>query len=374
MITKFIGKYLGTCLKRNTCNHLLRQVRINIYKKCNNTHPISRSFSTFESTRPLLQKSMSLKPSPNKEQQKIVQDTLKDSNTSLNSFSSEKEPENEDLLTRLHEQLINEINTNLNHPTFAENQVDTMEVFEKLSKVNWVNKEEKEEGMNREKLARLNIQRKEALLTVLLHLLNDEFYSSYNDKYLRDLELDKQSHLFNSLSSEIQYIIQNSRDIQLNNQHLQIMKLIRDLDSIQDEINELTINDLKKDCQLAFNNQKFENTLLYKNINLELNDSSNKITINILAGIRSSIENFRWQTTRSGLLALLVLVFLILTGVNQSKKKENNNNNNNNNHDNINGGNLFDNHITTTPNYTKDNNGERQLQDDDCDEPKLASK
>ncbi|CCC69879.1 hypothetical protein NCAS_0D02980 [Naumovozyma castellii] len=231
---------------------------------------------------------------------------------SLKTTQPLKEPPPQpDLINKLHEQLISEINTNLHHPTHAQNQADSMEIFQDLSMVKWCDDDDD---------ARLNEVRKQLIVQVLLDLLNDEFYSIYNDKFLRSLELDKQSHLFNSLSSEIKYIIQNSRDAQLNDHHLKLMKLIRDLDTIQDEIQDLIINDLNQDCQLEFNNQKLENTLLYKNINLNLNGSSNKIAIKILAELKSHIEEFRWQTTRNGLLALLVLVFLILTGVNMSKK------------------------------------------------------
>lgn len=160
----------------------------------------------------------------------------------------------------------------------------------------------------------------ESIVALLLEILNDEFYSSYNKKYLKNMELENQSHLFHAAETELKFAIQNSRESQLNDQHLQLMKLLRDVDSLHDEINEMIINLLQKDSKVDFNNQKIENTLLQKQIKMELNNCSHKITTKILGNTRSDIENFRWQTTRSGLLAILVLVFMIMGGASFSRR------------------------------------------------------
>lgn len=256
--------------------------------------PCLRSFNSYSG--PLLQKSMSLK------------------NIQLSELSSppllkEKEKEKEKdvktsfgLLDRFSENFIAQGNGL--KPTTSQNQLDTIKFYQLL----------RERGS-------FSDEQCKNIISLLLQLLNNEFYSNYNELFLRDMELNKQSHLFSSLETELKFAIQNSRDTQLNEHHLQLLKLKRELNSIHDELNEVIINSLQKDAKLEFNNQKLENTLLYKHINLRLNDSSNKIQTKILGEIRSHIENLRWQTTRSGLLIILVLVCSIMIGVSASKKE-----------------------------------------------------
>lgn len=210
-----------------------------------------------------------------------------------------------DLIKTLSDNFFADTNMNMHKPTTAENELDTMAINSELRDNGFSSKQSK------------------AIMKVVMNVLNEEFYKDYNDKYLRDFEMDKQLHLFNSLQSEIKYIIGNSRDSQFNLHHLQIMRLKRDLNSDLDEINEDVIDVLEKDRKLEFNNQKVDNTLLYRRINMSLRDCINKISINILAGIKLEIENLRWHTTRSGLVAIVILVFFILTGVNVSNKKSN---------------------------------------------------
>ncbi|AJV60688.1 hypothetical protein H811_YJM1400L05112 [Saccharomyces cerevisiae YJM1400] len=257
-----------------------------------------RCFSSY--SKPLLQKSMSLK--------NIQLSDLSSSPLSKNKEKQEKpEKENEGkhsigLLDRFSEDFITQGNGL--KPTTSQNQLDTIKFYQML----------RERGNFSDEQCKI-------IIALLLQLLNDQFYSCYNDLFLRDMELNKQSHLFSSLETELKFAIQNSRDTQLNEHHLQLLKLKRELNSIHDELNEIIIDLLQKDAKLEFNNQKLENTLLYRQLNLKLNDCSNKIQTKILGDIRSHIENLRWQTTRSGLLVILVLVCSIMIGVSASKKE-----------------------------------------------------
>lgn len=241
--------------------------------------------------------------------------TIKNGNTPINnsylnqSNKSDRKIddglEGNDLIKTLSEQLILETTMNLHKPTRAENQVDTLSMYRDL-------------------LTCFTPRQSKAIMSTILYFLNEQFYMHYNDKFLRDFEIDKQDHLFNSLKSEIQYTITNNRDTELNKHHLLLMRLKRDLDSIVDEINELIIDQYEKNCKLDFHEHKNENTLLYKRINLNLNDCSNKITIQITSGIKSEIETLRWQTTRSGLLAVVIMASSFMIVVNISNKKSRN--------------------------------------------------
>ncbi|GCE97950.1 hypothetical protein ZYGM_004152 [Zygosaccharomyces mellis] len=187
-------------------------------------------------------------------------------------------------------------------PTTSANQFDTLRLHQRLN------------------LQGYTPQQSEAIITLMLELLDEFFYRDYNRIYLNDMELENQSHLFHAAETELKYAIQNSRDTQLNNQHLQLMKLIRDLESLHDEMNEMTINFLQKDSKVDFHNHKIENTLLQRQVKMELSDCDNKISTQILGNTRSDIENLRWQTTRSGLLAVLILVFFMVGGASISKR------------------------------------------------------
>lgn len=224
---------------------------------------------------------------------KILNDNTKTAATATTT-------DRDEFLTTLPEQLISQGNGL--KPTKAENQIDTLQYYDKL-----ISNE-------------FTPEQSELIVTLLLEILNENFFNRYNDVFLKNMELENQSHLFHAAETELKYAIQNSRETQLNDQHLQSMKLFRDLDSLQDEINEMIINFLQKDSKVDFNNQKIENTLLHRQIELELTDCTNKIATKILGNTKSDIESLRWQTTRSGLLAILILVFFIMGGASFSKK------------------------------------------------------
>lgn len=207
-----------------------------------------------------------------------------------------------DFINKLPEQLISQGNGLT--PTTAARQINTLEYYKKLKY---------EAGFDKKQT--------NAIIGMLLELINDEFYNTYNTEFLRDMELNKQSHLFNSAETELKYAIQNSRDTQLNSQHIQLMVLQRDLASLHDEINELIINSINKDSTIDFNNHKLENTLMLKEVNLALSDCKNKIITSLIGQLKSDVENLRWQTTRSGLVAILLLVLMVMGTVNLTKGK-----------------------------------------------------
>ncbi|CUS22595.1 LAQU0S06e01596g1_1 [Lachancea quebecensis] len=186
--------------------------------------------------------------------------------------------------------------------TTAENQIDTLRCYERLLRSGFTPKQST------------------AAIELLLQTLNEEFFAEYNNKFLRKTELDTQSHLFNAAETELRYAIQVSREAALNEQNLKILQLHRGLHLAHDELNEQFINLLKKDSRVDFNDHKIENTLLHRNINLTIKDCNHKIGTRIIGDIKSEIENLRWQTTRSGLFAVLGLVFFIMSGVSISKR------------------------------------------------------
>ncbi|SCU84092.1 LAMI_0C06194g1_1 [Lachancea mirantina] len=203
-------------------------------------------------------------------------------------------------IDKLPEQLISEGNGLKS--TRAEHQVDTLKYYDELLKSGFTPQQSK------------------AIIQLLLESLNEEFFEQYNVKFLRNMELENQSHLFNAAETEVKFAIQNSRETALNEQNLKLLKLNRDLQSMHDDLNELIINLLKKDSRVDFNDHKTENTLQQRSISLDLKDCNNKIGTKIIGNVKSEIENLRWQTTRSGLFAVIILVFFIMSGVSISKR------------------------------------------------------
>ncbi|CEP64204.1 Put7p LALA0_S10e04852g [Lachancea lanzarotensis] len=206
----------------------------------------------------------------------------------------------DDTIGDLPKQLVSELNEFPS--TSAENQIDTLRCYEKLLRSGF------------------SPRQSSLAIELLLQTLNNDFFDSYNDRFLRRTELETQSHLFDAAESELRYTIQISRESALSEQNLKLLQLNRSLHLLHDELNEMMINLLKKDSKVDFNDRKIENTLLHRNIHLQLKDCNNKIATRIIGDTKSDIENLRWQTTRSGLFAVLGLVFFIMSGVSISKR------------------------------------------------------
>ncbi|CCE63746.1 hypothetical protein TPHA_0F02660 [Tetrapisispora phaffii CBS 4417] len=217
-----------------------------------------------------------------------------------NSTFDEEDETPIDFMNKLPEELIS--GGNGFKSTLAENELDTLQYHEMLTANGFTS------------------EQSQIIIDLMLEVLNEEFFRKYNSRFLRTVELDNQSHLFHVAETELRYTIQNSRETQLNDQHLQVTKLSRDLDSLQDELRELAINFLEKDSKVDFNNQKIENTSLLKDIKLELANCDNKISTAILGKTRSEIEHLRWYCTRAGLFTVIILVLFAISGISITRK------------------------------------------------------
>ena len=249
----------------------------------------------------LLQRSMSLHNHSNILSNKSKEELKSNHTTDQNLKEKDEEVETPiDFMNKLPEELIS--GSDDSKPTKAENQLDTLHYFNVLRNTGFTEEQ--------------------SLLVVelLLEISNKEFFEKYNQLFLKSVELDNQAHLFNVAETELKYTIQNSRETQLNEQHIKLMRLSRDLESLNDELHEMIINYIEKDSKVDFHDHKMENTLLIRKIKLELADCTNKIGTKILGNTKSDIENLRWHTTKTGLLAVIILVFFIVSGVSISRR------------------------------------------------------
>lgn len=131
-------------------------------------------------------------------------------------------------------------------------------------------------------------------------------------KYLQLYELENERYLFESAQQELRVDITRNREQHINEAINQINVLERDYGIISDELNNQFIQ-MKNDIQVAINDQKSENTLLSKKIQLKIQETNHKISTELNMAMRSEIESLRWHLSRWGLIAILLSVFSACT-------------------------------------------------------------
>lgn len=182
----------------------------------------------------------------------------------------------------------------------VKNYVDTMNVFNQLKKL----------GFN------------EGQSDVILKLLNENLTVQLNkmdNKYTSSMEMENESYLFEAAQSELRIEINTSRELDLNTLENEKNSLDNLLREESEDLNKLLIVS-KNDTQVLINDQNSENTLMQKKIKLRIRELDNKISTNINSDIKSEVESLRWQTTRNGIFAILILVFTIMGGTSISRR------------------------------------------------------
>lgn len=180
------------------------------------------------------------------------------------------------------------------------NYVDTMHIYNQLKKLGFNN------GQS----------------DLILQLINENLthqLNKMNEKFTTSMEMENESYLFEAAQSELRIEINTSRELDLHTLENEKNSLDLLLREESEELNKFMIVS-KNDTQVLINDQNSENTLMQKGIKMKIKDLDNKISTNINSDIKSDIESLRWQTTRSGLFAILVLVFSIIGGVSISKR------------------------------------------------------
>jgi hypothetical protein len=158
---------------------------------------------------------------------------------------------------------------------------------------------------------------------IILELIKDNIsYSIGNleQKMLNANELENEMYLFEAAQSELRVEIKTSREADLRALQSEKSLLENLINEESDDLNKQLIV-TRNDSQLSINDQISENTLLQKKIKRRIQDLNNRISTEINGDIKSEIEGLRWHTTSRGLMAVLVLVFAIMSGVSISKKR-----------------------------------------------------
>lgn len=132
---------------------------------------------------------------------------------------------------------------------------------------------------------------------------------------------ENEAYLFEAACSEMRNDIQISRQVQAEEYRSSQAALQRDVEILQQEMNEM-ISTLKSEVEMEVNERKNSTKAEETTIDLRIQELNNRITIDIISDIKSKIEALRWQTTRRGLIAVLMVAFLILTATSATKKEE----------------------------------------------------
>ncbi|KAH3903266.1 uncharacterized protein SCODWIG_02549 [Saccharomycodes ludwigii] len=195
---------------------------------------------------------------------------------------------------------------NFLHTTTAARQLDTMKLYNELRANNFTPLQSK------------------TIIKMLIDTLNTQFYSIYNYKYVRSMELVNLKYSYQKISNDLKFEIKNLQDSHFLKTRINILNLDEVLKTWDDELNQLVIESLKNECRIEFQNHKLENTLLNRQQNLLLKGLHNKIGTHLIGQIKSETEQLRWYTMKYGVLALVSLVVMIVCGANISKWIESN--------------------------------------------------
>ncbi|GME88256.1 unnamed protein product [[Candida] boidinii] len=181
----------------------------------------------------------------------------------------------------------------------VEKFIDTFQIYQQLEK----------SGFN-------EIQSEIILNLILESLKNKIKWLEY--KYSPNIDLENESYLFEAAHSEILVEITHLREnsiSELTNSYIYLRRLFNSLEDLSKNQNKFN-SDLIK---IEVKNFQHENNLHQKKLDLKNHDLNNKIISELMSGLKTDIESFRWHMTRSGIMAILLMAIAILGGWNISK-------------------------------------------------------
>ncbi|GMG04020.1 hypothetical protein B5S33_g4869 [[Candida] boidinii] len=181
----------------------------------------------------------------------------------------------------------------------VEKFIDTFQIYQQLEK----------SGFN-------EIQSEIILNLILESLKNKIKWLEY--KYSPNVDLENESYLFEAAHSEILVEITHLREnsiSELTNSYIYLRRLFNSLEDLSKNQNKFN-SDLIK---IEVKNFQHENNLHQKKLDIKNHDLNNKIISELMSGLKTDIESFRWHMTRSGIMAILLMAIAILGGWNISK-------------------------------------------------------
>lgn len=140
-------------------------------------------------------------------------------------------------------------------------------------------------------------------------------HSNYSPK----VDLENEAYLFHAAHSELLFETTNSREKSLMDLTNAMIILKRAFNSLEDESSaQIKLND--DIIKMEINQFKHENNLHQRLLNLKNSDLNSRILSEIVSGLKSEIESFRWELTRAGILCIIVMTMLIMGTWNITKR------------------------------------------------------
>ncbi|QPG72851.1 hypothetical protein FOA43_000153 [Brettanomyces nanus] len=127
------------------------------------------------------------------------------------------------------------------------------------------------------------------------------------------VDMENESYLFQAAHNELLVEVTNSREISLMNLQNSSVILKRVLNNLQDETSTtIQLND--DTIRMELSQFKHENNLQQRSLEIKNTDLNNRIISELMSGLRSTIEQFRWELTRAGIFAIMLMAVSILGG------------------------------------------------------------
>ncbi|TID31015.1 hypothetical protein CANINC_000376 [Pichia inconspicua] len=141
------------------------------------------------------------------------------------------------------------------------------------------------------------------------------------ENYSPKVDLENETYLFEAAHSELMFEVTNSREITLMNLTNEMIILKGGFNNLDDEtIAQIKLND--DIIKMELNQFKHENNLHQKILNLKNSDLNSRIVSDMVSGLKSEIETFRWQLTRAGILSIMIMAVSILGVWNLARRSE----------------------------------------------------
>ncbi|VUG19307.1 DEBR0S4_15500g1_1 [Brettanomyces bruxellensis] len=142
------------------------------------------------------------------------------------------------------------------------------------------------------------------------------------------VDIENNNYLFKAARNELEVEVTNSREIALMDLQNSSILLKRLINGLFDEMStKIQLND--DTIKIELSQFKHENNLRQRNLEMKNTDLNNRIISELMSGLRSNIEQFRWELTRAGIFAIMFIAVLLLsawrsiTNKNKAQKKEN---------------------------------------------------
>lgn len=135
------------------------------------------------------------------------------------------------------------------------------------------------------------------------------------------VDMENEEYLFQAAHNELLVEVTNEREIALMNLQNSSVILKRKFNNLEDETStKIKLNGDTITMELS--QFKHENNLQQRELEIKNTDLKNRIVSELMSGLRSNIEQFRWQLTRSGIFAIMLMAGSIIGGwgLIQSKK------------------------------------------------------